>query len=259
MEKILIITDDAYDTYVTDFAYTFALQNNKDLIIAHTTKPQAGVFNRQLVANYNSRLHRQHAHVMDYGNEGVETLRRVKIIDVCGVTEREIADYVRKEDCSMIISRAQLQGLNLQTILNQVSCPLMLLPENFITAELNRIVYLTDLRYCQLPVVSFLSKLKGTSLLLAHICQQGLPDLTIKYGNELFKDAIAPYLKTSELFFSHIKEKNMRQVVDTLVNTMRADILACVNRRFHFQQLFGDYLPKSAPDYISVPVLIFPC
>jgi hypothetical protein len=96
-------------------------------------------------------------------------------------------------------------------------------------------------------------------VLLAHICQQGLPDLTTDYGKELFIDSFGRYSNVCELFFSHIKETNFEKIADILTHTMGADLLVCVNRMYHFQKLLGDYVPRQLPDHISVPLLVFPC
>lgn len=261
MNNILIITDDAYDMCVTEFAYQFALQNNADLIVAKTKNSPEGHFNQELVESYNSPLNGDTMYRQNLDRSTHIThdhyQPRVKIIDIGGVTETELSAYIQKENCLMVISKPDVEGVNLQSILNQISCPLMLLPDSFTTTKLNRIVYLTDLRYCQLSIVSTLSKLQGDSLLVAHLCERGLPDMTHSFAKELFKD-IAVYANNAELYFSHVKEKKIGKVLDILVNTLRSDMLACIHRRFHFKQLFGDYLPKRMPYGITTPVLVFP-
>lgn len=266
MDEILIITNHADETHVTEFAYQFAWQNGKDLIVAQTSKPQPSMqLSESLVDSRNNWLNKQDTNKFSAYSEPSRQFNtepyqpRVRTVDASRFTERELAAYICRENCSMIISRLKHCRLNLQTVLNQLNCPLMLLPENYVTPQIKRISYLTDLRYCQLPVVNHLSKFKGVSILLAHICLQGLPDLVPAYGNELFKNTVGRYISYPELFFSQIKETNIEKIIDTLISTMRADMLACLNHSFHFQQLLGNYLPKCLPEYISVPLLIFPC
>jgi hypothetical protein len=265
MNNILIIKNHANDKHVTEFAYQFALQNGNNIIEAQMSKPlPVRSLSYHPVRNQSNRLNlaadkfQPDSHTFsDFGKERYQP--RVKTIDASRFTERDLAAYIRHENCSMVLSTLKDCRLNLQVVLNQVSCPVMLLPDDFGARQIKRIVYLTDLRYCQQEVVSHLSKLKESSVLLAHICQQGLPDVTPEYGNQLFNDTLGRYSACCELFFSQIKETNLEKVVDTLVNTMRADMLVCVNRMFHFQKLVGDKLPKSLPDHVSVPLLIFPC
>lgn len=265
MNDILIITNHADDTHVTKFAYQFALQNGKDIIEAQMSKqPGANARSLQAVANQGNRSQSPRIEHPEMADDNFEDFRgghlpNVKTIDASRCTERKLAAYIRRENCAMVMASLKNCRLNLQVVLNHISCPLMLLPDDFIAMQIKRIVYLTDLRYCQQPVVSQLAKFKNSSVLLAHICQQGLPDLTTDYGKQLFIDLFGRYGNACELFFSHIKETNMAKVVDTLVDTMGADMLVCVNRMYHFQKLLGDYVPKQLPDHISVPLLIFPC
>lgn len=266
MNNILIITNHADETQVKEFAYAFALQTGKNIIEAQLRKSHpVSSFNLQPVSVYSGRLQKP-------GNNGFESDRetfgdfekarystRLTTIDASRFNERQLAAFIRVENCSMVIGTLRDCPLNLQIVLNQISCPMMLLPDDFGGRQIKRIVYLTDLRYCQQPVVCHLAKFKNSSLLLAHICQQGLPDITPEYGKQLFGDALSRYGACSELLFSQIKESNFTKVVDTLIQTMRADMLVCINRMFHFQQLLGNKLPKRLPDCISVPLLIFPC
>lgn len=264
MNDILIITNHADDTHVTKFAYQFALQNGKDIIEAQMSKqPGARSLILQAVSGQSSRSRSSNVEHLDMDEDFSDVndrhLPNIKTIDASRCTERKLAAYIRRENCAMVMASLKNCRLNLQVVLNHISCPLMLLPADFDARQIKRIVYLTDLRYCQQPVVSQLAKFKNSSVLLAHICQQGLPDLTTDYGKQLFIDSFGRYGNACELFFSHIKETNMERVVDTLTNTMGADMLVCVNRMYHFQKLLGDYVPRQLPDHISVPLLIFPC
>jgi len=175
------------------------------------------------------------------------------------LNENTLAAHIRQKGYAMVISQSGIEGLNLQTVLNQISCPLMLMPHNLTISEISRMVYLTDLRFCQQQVLTYLEKFKRSSMLLAHICEPGLPDLVPSYASELFADTVGRHVSRPELFFSHIKERNLEKMLDTLISTMRTDMLVCLNRRSQFQRILGEYIPKHLPDCISVPLLIFPC
>lgn len=266
MDTILVITNHAANTHVNEFAYQFALQNGKDIIEAQMCRPlQARSLSLQPVTNQGNRLNKSATEKFDADAENFSGFTRqqhlpgIKTIDASRFTERKLAAYIRRENCAMVVAALDDCQVNLQLVLNHISCPVLVLPEGFAAKQISRIVYLTDLRYCQQPVVSHLSKFKNASVLLAHICQRGLPDIVPDYGKQLFSDSFGRYSESCELFFSQIQETNFEKVVDTLTNTMRADMIVCVNRMFHFQQLLGDNLPKRLPDHISVPLLIFPC
>ncbi len=264
MNELLIITDHADPTHVNEFAYRFALQNGRDITIAQLQKT-VNATSRKLVAINKHLNYRKFSAPFDGFEDALEDLSGdvympcVTRMDASNFNEGEMVAHIREKNYALVINATKSSRLDLQIVLNQINCPLMLLPEKTEPIEVKRMVYLTDLRYCQSPVVSNLSQMNAVSLLVAHICMQGLPDLVGSYGNQLFDDAFGKYKNSCNLLYTQVKEANMVKVVDTLTNTMKADMLVCMNRQFHFGQLFGNALPKRLPAHITVPVLVYPC
>lgn len=260
MDKILILTSNANDAHLINFAQKFASKNSQHLVVATTNKtpkqrlpePVAAQVSRQSLPNK-----ALHSGSSTYCNERSDLID-LSTIDVSSFDENQLAVYILKQGFTMVMSCLEGSRLDMQSILNKLHCPLMILPEDVTDHNIDRVVYLTDLRYCQQHILAGLSRLKNSSLLLTHICQQGLPDLSLTYGEQLLADAIGCRNLSNELFFSHVKETKMQNVTDTLINIMHANMLVCLNRQFHFQQLLGDRLPARLPAHISVPLLVYP-
>jgi len=141
-------------------------------------------------------------------------------------------------------------------------CPVLLVPEQFTYKTFEKIVYATDLRYCRQGVIRFLSKLAITfnaSVLIANIAAKGLPFMENNYALDVFKDTIAHPASHDHFYFNNIMERNTPKAIDVLVNDMGTDLLVLVNHRYHFNELFGPVGPYVLPDYIRIPVLVFPC
>jgi len=250
MNNILILTDQQAGTDILAFASQLATQNERELIVAETAKrQQARKLSKTLVPAGRQMLPEKEE----------EWLTGHKVINISAFTTNEIAQYIYQEAYDLVIVKPGELQLDLQGLSNRLPCPLMILPGRVPSADIKRMVYLTDLRYAQTQVIRSVAKFNNASLLLAHICEQGLPDLDQSYGTALFNDAFGYLRKSQELLFTHIRETDMKKSVDTLINTMCADLLVCSNRRFHFNKLLGDRLPKHLPAYISVPLMIFPC
>lgn len=185
----------------------------------------------------------------------------IRNFDVAELTEKEFIAFINQQQLFLVMlaSGQQAPGFNLQAAFSRVYCPLLVLPSVIEIKPIERIMYLTDLRFCQVPVLNYLSKLSdGGSINIAHICADGLPELDARYAEDIFGRSVSPNVKGSTLYFSHIREKNISKAVDTMIHGMHADLLVCQNRWFHFKQMFGDYLPVDVPEHISVPVLVFP-
>lgn len=144
----------------------------------------------------------------------------------------------------------------------QSGCPVLFVPEKFPYKTFEKIVYATDLRYCRQGVIRFLSKLAinfNASVLIANIAAKGLPFMEHNYALDVFKDTIARPASHDHFYFNNIRERDIPKVIDVLVNDMDTDLLVMVNHGYHFNELFGAVRPYVLPDYIRIPVLIFPC
>jgi len=262
MDEILMLTNHADDLHAVKFAHQFARQNGKVLVLAQLNRFESvSLPDHKPVTSYGSWQEKGENIYQDVAptSNGEQFHPPLKTIDASRFNENMLATHICQNGYAMVICKPGINRLNLQTVVDLINCPLMLLPDSFSITDVKRIVYLTDLRYCQQQVINYLDKFKRSSVLLAHICEKGLPDLIPSYGNQLFTDTIRYHVANPELFFSHIKESGVEKMVDILVNTMSTDMMVCLNRRFHFQQLLGEQLPKRLPAYITVPLLVFPC
>jgi nucleotide-binding universal stress UspA family protein len=189
----------------------------------------------------------------------------IQVLPAATYAEADIVALINKHHVWMVISNVQdyaAKGkLNLQTILNKIQCPLMLVPENFDQKSFDRIVYTADLRYCRIEVLRYLMALAKpyqASLLIAHLSASGLPHLDDNYAEMIFKESIYPLLSYPQLNYQNIRERDMNKAVDVLVNGMDTDLLVLENHRFHFEEILGMSIPDRLPSHLVLPILIFP-
>ena len=155
----------------------------------------------------------------------------------------------------------ETRSFNIHCVLNRVMCPLLLVPEKCRVKNLERIVYMADLRYCQLPVVKCLAHIArpyNAKLQIAHVSARGLPDMEENYARRFFSEAIGTAVNYDQLFFNNIKEKDLQKVVDVMIHGLSTDLLVLINHQFHFEQIVGRHITGRLPAFISIPLLIFP-
>ena len=148
-----------------------------------------------------------------------------------------------------------------QALLNRLSCPLLLIPEHTGLKGFEKIVYTADLRYCRLEIIRQLVQMGrpyGADILVAHIAAKGLPDIDEHYASEVFTNEISSNINYENLFFNHIREKNIPRAIDVMVDVMRTDLLVLVNHKFHFEEIVGHKFCGRLPEYLHVPLLVFP-
>ncbi|OIQ68148.1 hypothetical protein GALL_502630 [mine drainage metagenome] len=194
---------------------------------------------------------------------------QINDFDASDFSETNMAQFIIKNNIWMIVKGmkenmgliTEIRNFNIHSVLNKVMCPLLLVPQKYKLKELERIVYMTDLRYCQLPVVKCLANIARPSnakLQIAHISIQGLPDMEENYARSFFSEVIGAVINYDQLFFNNIKEKDMQKVVDVMIHGLNTDLLVLINHQFHFEQIIGRYITGQLPENVIVPLLIFP-
>jgi nucleotide-binding universal stress UspA family protein len=142
-------------------------------------------------------------------------------------------------------------------IINNINCPVLLIPDKFELTALNRIGYITDLRYCDLGVIKFL-KVLNAHLYITHISAPGLPDMEERYAQDILAGDISLKANYQKIFLRNIKNKNIKGAIDYVVDTVELKMLAMVNKKHQtIERLYDNYAEK-AHLYHDIPALIFP-
>jgi hypothetical protein len=194
----------------------------------------------------------------------------VSSIDASEFNEEEFARLIIKNNIWMLVKSIAADApetrlnpqLNVQRVLNRVACPLLLVPENYKVHDFERITYLADLRYCRLQVVKFLAEMArpyNAHLQVANLAAKGMPEMEQNYATAFFNEVVGAHIHYDNLFLNNVRERDLEKAVDVMVNTLHTDLLVLVNHRFHFEEIFGRYLPEALPKHITIPLLIFPC
>jgi len=194
---------------------------------------------------------------------------QITSLAVPGPDAAQLAALAGQNKCLMVVrgttaagsSDHTAAGFALQSLLNKLHCPLLLVPEIWVLKPIERLTYIADLRYCRLSIVLYLAELAApmqAGLSVAHLSAKGLPHIDASYGQQLFAEYIAAPIRYDRLSFNNIRERDLKTAADVIINGMHNDVLALVNHRYHFKQLIGDQLCDQLPEALSVPLLLFP-
>lgn len=192
----------------------------------------------------------------------------IDVVNFDGLTNDEIINSVISHDVWMMITGAA-EGLcevdakkpNVQAILNRVRCPLLIIPESYNGIGFKSMVYCADLRFCRVMVAKYLAELARpyqANLMFANLSAKGLPHMDDNYALTVFKEEIYNKVHYEQLYFNNIKERDLCKAADVMINTMHTDLLAVVHHRFHFTEMIGAHIHHSLPEYLTVPVIVFP-
>jgi hypothetical protein len=193
------------------------------------------------------------------------------------ITELNISDYAI-DDLIALINRKEIwmltvgmpdalpaaaHGLkpDMQSVLNRVRCPLLLIPQNWELKKPQRVVYVADLRYCRQNVLTYLSALAASfdaGISIAHLPAKGLTDIVDSYATEIFQKNIVPHAHYEKVTLNNTRERDLHRAVDVMINGLHNDLLVFVNHRYHFEEIIGRRIGEVLPAEITIPVLIFP-
>lgn len=189
-------------------------------------------------------------------------------IDASNYSDKEVCELIIQKNIWLMVkgiethvTHALLCHIDVQSVLNHVGCPLLLIPDNYKKRNFENIAYAVDMRYCRRAVLKYLSEFARAyhaKLTLEHVSAKGLPPLDDKYALSLFHHEIAGLTQYDKIYFNNIKENGLNKAIGVIINNLHTDLLALVNHRFHFEEIFGRAIKNCMPDYIPVPVIVFP-
>jgi hypothetical protein len=189
-------------------------------------------------------------------------------IDITGNDESQLSVLVNKKEIWMIfkgigdtLQVPPRKKLNADFILKKVRCPILFVPLIWSLRDIQRLVYIADLRYCRLNVVRYIADFANfwsADVSIANLPASGLPAMEENYALGIFNEEIRNNVNYDKLLFQNINEKDLKTAIDVMINGLHNDLLVLLNHRFHFEEIIGKYIANILPAYITVPVLIFP-
>lgn len=275
MKNILVINDNSAEA---ENAYKLALliahQAGAEILVANICKMNVFMPEKVKMAEVNALLAGHHEFENDFGQEAEnhdlpdKLMPPINEVDFCGINEKYVAQEINKKNIWLIVQGMNTimpndssANLNISSLLNKVKCPVLIVPANWKLKHFERIVYLADLRYCRIEIVRYLArfaKLFNANVSIMHLSARGLPHMDEDYALNIFSDEVCNNVNYDRLFLNNTKERDVTKAVRVLIDGLQNDLLAVVNHRFHFKEIFGRYINKTLPEHVTVPLLIFP-
>lgn len=152
-------------------------------------------------------------------------------------------------------------NLSITSLLNQIKCPLLIVPSSWDFNEFRDLVYLTDLRFCGIKKVNYISDLArewNAKVVIAHSTVSGLPEIDVDDANAIFRDEVHNRVNYKNISMNMLSKEIIPDVIKMVVHNLHADLLVFVNQHFHFNTFTKQYFKDKCALYKPVPMLIFP-
>ena len=271
MRTILVFNDGSAEAAnAGEFALAIAQNAKADLLVLNLAKVEKLKFSKRLAKTEAFGTGTSFYEMPETASrDSADDFKPVRWdVDASAYSEKDISELViRKGIWLMVkgikrhITHDRLCHMDIQSVINHVGCPLLMIPDNYKKRNFENVAYTVDMRYCRRSVLKFLvefAKDFKANLILEHLSAKGLPPLDDKYALSLFENEMAVLAKNDRIYFNNIKERNINVAVEVIINNLQADLLALVNHRFHFEEIFGGAIDTCMPKLIPVPVMVFP-
>lgn len=278
MKTIFVINDNsAHAKHAAELAFNIARKVHANLLIGNVVKKsrRISVSAGSLIGgnveaddiNEKTQDLREYLQNLNASENGFKpVIGNLNAADLTGI---DISQLINTNDTWMVVKgmpanrsvQPETQSAKISSVLNKIKCPILLVPENSEVNDFERMIYMADLRYCQLHVVRFLAEMAApfrANVMIAHLSAKELPNMDREYSRSVFKETISRSVRYDKLFFDNIQERDIRKAVDILINGMSTDLLTLVNHQFHCEEVVNGHIDDTLPPYINIPLLIFP-
>lgn len=150
-------------------------------------------------------------------------------------------------------------GSHTDDILDNLSCPVLIVPKNAAFEPVQNIFYATDLTFDNSKVIEFLAKMAkpfDAGISINHISPLELP---------IFDEEVNYYVDQSSgerhlnIYYTTIKGDNVPDSIKKAAEKRNVNILAVVHKRYQFfEGLFHSSISKHLAQSTNVPLLVLP-
>ncbi len=146
-------------------------------------------------------------------------------------------------------------------IVNDAKCPVLFIPDDVQEPQqLKSIVYCTDIRFTEVRFMRAfgqVAKHLNCDLTIAHASDNGIPDLDIEYGKQLFNDCFAGRVNDCKMSLENLRRLDIQKYPDLIHEYLLGDVYSMINKNHLLKD--GDYLDSVAVKLARIakkPILV---
>lgn len=155
-----------------------------------------------------------------------------------------------------------LLGDHVESVIDEATCPLLVVPEVADFRELKKIAFATDLNQGDIQVIHSLAELAkytNAEILVIHVTEDRQADLNDHAKLSNFINLVSTKINYDRIYYRSIENDRISDSLNDLLQQPDVDILAVVHRkRNFFQKLFKGSVTQKLADHLSKPLFIFP-
>lgn len=157
---------------------------------------------------------------------------------------------------------ALVMGNHMREIIDSISFPVLIIPENYTYKTIDKIVFATDMTGSDLEVIQSLTGLakpSGAEIMLAHICEDESVDSNSGQLVKKFLAIVSEKINYPRIRYDNLQKGNIQSALNWLIDHHLFDILVMVHRENSFlEKLFNHSHTQRMAAHLHMPLLVYP-
>lgn len=280
MKTILVLTDFSKKANsAAEFALQMAINTGAKIILANAMEsirplPEEAQFNwlpstKQLYDKYLIKLQTIVDHLKEIIPADSFYLPTIEPIALPGSLTQVTTQILKEHAVDLIVCGSHKNGglLNFfskshsHSIMDDINCPALFVPESYSFKELKTITYATDLSFNNAKVLPFLADLAtpfGAALQINHISAGDFDAVLPKYSVEYSLKKLLQENKP-QINYSCIRSANVRKALLDMTRSGETEMLTLVHKKYDFlDSLLHQSISKELAGTAEIPVLVLP-
>jgi nucleotide-binding universal stress UspA family protein len=154
------------------------------------------------------------------------------------------------------------QGNHMREIINDISFPVLIIPENYTYKIVDNIAFATDMTGSDIKVIQSLTELakpSGAEILLAHICADQSVYSDYAHWVKKFLSMVSEKINYPHIHYLNLPKGNIQSALNRLIRQDFFDVLVMVHRENSFlEQLFNWSNTQRMAANLHMPLLVYP-
>lgn len=144
----------------------------------------------------------------------------------------------------------------------EADCKVLYLPEGNKLNSIDKALYITDIRYCDLSALKSMIELFrpfNTEITLVNLSASGLPKMDDEMARSLVESDLIPLLKYRRINFLNVKAADIIEGMEEIVKKTNPSLIAFASKKHAVYQRLFKSTQKKEPSFSKLPLLVFGC
>lgn len=144
----------------------------------------------------------------------------------------------------------------------EADCKVLYLPEGNKLNSIDKALYITDIRYCDLNALKSMIELFrpfNTEITLVNLSASGLPKMDDEMARSLVESDLIPLLKYRRINFLNVKAADIIEGMEEIVKKTNPSLIAFASKKHAVYQRLFKSTQKKEPSFSKLPLLVFGC